>query len=118
MHTSFSNILLVCTMYFLCLPARFYKYAMVDVFAHQKALQDDVVIAVKQLEAGLQQRFSGSLDSGEVVKALTDFTAEQAKLITDSWRQLFYHILTKYVIYLVFCHFFHVSCSRLSWLSC
>lgn len=86
--------------------ARFYKFAMTDVAALQQELQAKSLAAVAAADKKVKDIIAGStfvtpggtfFTGGYAVTALlTAYTNEQSLSITEAWRELLPHLITKY----------------------
>jgi dipeptidase len=86
--------------------SRFYKFAMVDVWALQQSLQDDSIAAAHKLEEEMKKLIAATTVSYPggtsftggyaVTAAVTAFTNEQAIKITAAWKDLLPQLITKF----------------------
>ena len=76
--------------------ARFYRFAMKDVAALQKRLEEDVAAAVASAEKVAAAMLDAAVEPVPLAELLTALTNEQAVKISDAWRDLLPALITKY----------------------
>jgi len=77
--------------------ARFYKYAMQDIFALQSSLMNEHIQAMETMESSILTTLKANQDdNASIVTLLTSFTHEQGNKIVTAWKDLLPQLITKY----------------------
>ena len=80
--------------------SRFYKFAMQDVYALQKRIEQDTAAAVSVMENTVMQMGVNNRNnignSKAAIDMITQFTETQGNMIVRSWRDLLPQLITNY----------------------